>query len=149
MDMLAPIAALCISIVFLVMGYEAVSNPSGAEGLPPNEAYFFFSALAFIAMLLDANNLRSLGVRGKHRIARHAWRMSCALFFATASLFTGPGAIVFPESMRGNFLLSVPQILVVTISAFLIYRLLFIKQKFLSKNKTLTQQYDNSNNVKN
>jgi hypothetical protein len=149
MDMLAPIAALCISIVFLVMGYETVSNPSGAEGLPPNEAYFFFSALAFIAMLLDANNLRSLGVRGKHRIARHAWRMSCALFFATASLFTGPGAIVFPESMRGNFLLSVPQILVVAISAYLIYRLLFLKQRFLSKNKTLTQQYDNSNNVKN
>ena len=56
---------------------------------------------------------------------------------------------MFPESMRGNFLLSVPQILVVTISAFLIYRLLFLKQRFLSKNKTLTQQYDNSNNVKN
>jgi hypothetical protein len=133
LDILAPVFALCISIAGLIMGYDAVSNPSEAEALPPNEAYFFFSALAFVAMLLDANNLKSGGVRGKHRIVRHVWRMSCALFFTTSSLFTGPGSIVFPESVRGNPLLSIPQMLVVIIAIFWIYRLLFSKQRSLPK----------------
>ncbi len=140
LDILAPVVALCISIACLIMGYDAVSNPSAAEDLPPKEAYFFFSALAFIAMLLDANNLKRGGVRGKHRIVRHAWRMSCALFFATSSLFTGPGSIVFPESVRGNPLLSIPQTLIVIIAIFWIYRLLFSKQISLPKNITTAQQ---------
>jgi len=140
LDILAPVVALCISIAGLIMGYDAFSNPSGAEGLLQNEAYFFFSALAFIAMLLDANNLKSGGVRGTHRIARHVWRMSCALFFATSSLFTGPGSIVFPESVRGNPLLSIPQMLVVIIFIFWIYRLFFSKQRSLPKHITTAQQ---------
>ena len=140
LDMLTPVFALCISIAGLILGYDAVSNPSAAEGLPPNEAYFFFSALAFVAMLLDIHHLKRGGVHGKHRIVRHVWRMSCALFFATSSLFTGPGAIVFPESVRGNPLLSIPEMLVVITSIFWIYRLLFSKQSSSPKNITTTQQ---------
>ena len=136
LEILAPVVGLCISIAGLIMGYDAISSPSGEEGLPPNEAYFFFSALAFIATLLDAKNLKSGGVRGKHRIIRHVWRMSCALFFAISSLFTGPGSIVFPESVRGNPLLSIPQLLVVILAIFWISRLLFSKQRSLPKNIT-------------
>lgn len=134
LDILAPLAALSISIAGLILGYGAVSKPGMAEGLPPNEAYFFFSALAFIAMLLDVNNLRVGGVRGRHRIVRHVWRMGCAVFFATSSLFTGPGSVVFPESVRGNPLLLIPQLLVVFVCMFWIYRLLFLKQSAWAKN---------------
>ncbi len=134
LDLLAPVAALCIYVAGLMMGYSGLGNASGEEGLPPNEAYFFFSALAFLAMVFDVHNILIGGVRGKHRIIRHVWRMNCGLFFATSSLFTGPGSIVFPESVRADPLLSVPQILVVIIAIFWICRLLFSKQKALPGN---------------
>lgn len=128
LDMLAPAVALCISIACLVVGYDAINNPGPAQDAPPTEAYFFFALFAFVAMLLDLNNVKRGGVRGKHRIIRHVWRMSCALFFATSSLFTGPGAIMFPESVRGNPLMLIPQTLVVFIAIVWLYRSLFSKQ---------------------
>ena len=126
-DFVAPVVALCISITGVVMGFDAYDNPSVGDNIPPKEAYFFFAALAFIAMFLDANNLRVGGVRGKHRIVRHVWRTCCAMFFATSTFFTGPGSIVFPESVRGNPILSIPEFLVVILAIFWIYRLLFPK----------------------
>ncbi|MEJ6120726.1 hypothetical protein MT390_02345 [Vibrio sp. 2-Bac 85] len=126
-DILAPVVALCISIAGLIMRGNVVNIQSQAESLPPNDAYFFFSALAFMSMILDVNNLKKGGVQGKHRIIRHIWRMSCCLFFAISSLFTGPGSIIFPESARGNYLLSIPQLLVVIFAIYWISRLLFLK----------------------
>lgn len=134
LDIAAPAAALCISIAGLVMGFDTINNPSDVADLPPNQAYFFFAALAFVAMLLDANNLRLGGVRGKHRIVRHVWRMACALFFATSTLFTGPGSIVFPESVRGNLAMSIPQILVALLALIWIYRLLSSKRRHFPAN---------------
>ena len=132
LDIVAPFAAICIYIAGLMMGFSALGDEIGEDGLPLSRAYFFFSALAFLAMILDVHNIFIGGVRGKHRIIRHVWRLSCGLFFAVSSLFTGPGAIVFPESIRANPLLSVPQILVVLISIFWICRLSFTKQRVLS-----------------
>lgn len=126
-DMAAPWVALCISVAGFILGFTAVDIPGDAD-LPPREAYFFFATIAFFAMLLDLNNLRLGGVRGKHRIVRHVWRMSCALFFATSTLFTGPGSIVLPEWLRGNPALAIPEILVVILALFWIYRLLIPKR---------------------
>jgi hypothetical protein len=86
-------------------------------------------------MILDVNNLKKGGISGKHRIIRHVWRMNCGLFFATSTLFTGPGSVIFPELVRGNPLLSIPQLLVAVLTSFWIYRLLFSK-KPLPKNIT-------------
>ncbi|MCG6202183.1 hypothetical protein [Psychromonas antarctica] len=136
LDKIAPLVALGIFIAGLILGFDATSNPSETESSHIKEAYFFFSAIAFIAMLLDANNLKKVGVRGNHRVVRHVWRMCCAMFFAVSTLFTGPGSIVFPESLRGNPLLSIPELLVVLLAAYWIYRLIFLKQRFLPKNTT-------------
>lgn len=146
LDILAPVVAICISIAGLVMGLDAVNKMSQTGSLPPNEAYFFFSALAFMAMILDVNNLRKRGLRGKHRIVRHVWRMSCGLFFATSSFFTGPGSIIFPESMRENPLLSIPQWLVFTLAVLWVFRLLFLKNIFLLKNVAKFNDSKDSNN---
>lgn len=146
LDIAAPAAALGISIAGLMMGFDAINDPSGVADLPPNQAYFFFAALAFIAMLLDANNIRLGGVRGKHRIVRHVWRMACALFFATSTLFTGPGSIVLPEPVRGNFAMSIPQILVVLFALIWIYRLLFSKRRHFPANvSAVLESYDPTN----
>lgn len=134
LEFCAPAAALCITITGLILGFEEVSKPITGVNSPPQEAYFFFAALAFLAMLLDVNNLRVGGLGGKHRIIRHVWRMSCALFFATSSLFTGPGSAVLPESSRGNSFWSIPQNLVVVIAVLWVFRLLFSKRRYFHKN---------------
>jgi uncharacterized membrane protein len=74
----SPMVALCIFVAGLIMGFDALNNLVISENEPPNAAYFFFAAIAFIAMLLDINNLRKGGVIGKHKLVRHVWRMSCA-----------------------------------------------------------------------
>jgi hypothetical protein len=124
------LVALCIFVAGLVMGFDKLNNPIVGENVPPDTAYFFFAAIAFIAMLLDIHNLRKGGVVGKHKLVRHVWRMNCALFFATSTLFTGPGSVVFPESIRGNPLLSVPQFIVLIMALFWIYRLFFSKKYY-------------------
>lgn len=144
LEVIAPFVALGISMAGLILGYAAISRLGLAEGSPPNEAYFFFAGLAFVAMLLDINNIKVGGVRGKHRIVRHVWRMGCAMFFATASLFTGPGSIVFPDGVKGNPVLSIPETLVVIVSIFWIYRLLFLKRKSLPENASAVRSLQNS-----
>lgn len=123
----APVVALCISISGVMLGIDAISSPIIEENTPPTEAYFFFAAVAFIAMLLDINNFRLKGVRGKHRIVRHIWRMTGALFFATSTLFTGPSSIVFSETIRGSLFLAAPQFIVLSLSLLWIGSLLFFK----------------------
>ncbi|MFT6308428.1 MAG: hypothetical protein ACI9JP_003717 [Granulosicoccus sp.] len=145
-DIAAPVVALCISITGLILGLDALNNPTIVQDAPPKEGYFFFAALASIAMLFDVNNIRVGGVHGKHRIARHVWRMCCALFFATSTLFTGPGSVVFPESVRANPVLSIPQFLVVILAVFWIYQLLFSKTAIFSKNTiTVLDSKDSTN----
>lgn len=129
-DKSAPFVAACISAAGMIMGINSLINPNEVSGAPVMEAYFFFSAIAFISMLLDANNLMRGGARGKHRIVRHVWRMSFAMFFATSTLFTGPGSIVFLDWALANPFLSIPQYLVVIVAIFWIYRLLFSKQRY-------------------
>ena len=50
-------------------------------------------------------------LQGKHRIARHLWRMCVAMFIATGSFFMGQ-AKVFPEEIRILPVLGAPLILV-------------------------------------
>lgn len=124
LDYLAPAVALGICLAALSLGVDAVTNPVNEPNPPPVEAYFVFAILSFLSMLFDINHIKLQGVRGKHRIIRHVWRMSCALFFSTSSLFTGPGSVVFPETLRHQTLLAGPQTLVILITVFWLYRLL-------------------------
>lgn len=139
LDFAAPLLALCLSVAGLMLGFDAFGSPGGLENTAPKEACFFFSALACVAMLLDINHLRVGGVRGKHRIIRHVWRMGCALFFATSTLFTGPGAIVLPEPVRGHLLLNIPQLLVVVLTLYWLYRLHFVAGRRPGSIDTSTQ----------
>ena len=130
LDFALPLVAACVSVAGLSMGFGIVVTIGGGESAPPIEAYFFFSLVSFVALLLDINNLYRGGVRGNHRIARHVWRMSMALFFATSSLFTGPGSIIFPESVRGHSVLLAPQLLVLIAAIYWLYRLLFSSLRY-------------------
>jgi len=118
-----------------MLGLNAHDNPSQDTDATPVEAYFLFVFISLVAMCLDANHLRQKGVRGKHRLVRHIWRMSCALFFATATLFTGPGAILFPESVRGNLWMLVPQAVLIVVALSWICKVLLFGWQPYKKNK--------------
>ena len=135
LDIAAPLLALCIAVSGFSMGLNMSDNPLDIAQGPQKEACYFFAALASVALLLDINNLRTGGVQGKHRIIRHVWRMACAMFFATSTLFTGPGAVVLPESIRGNPILLIPQLMVLMVALFWIGRLLFFGNRHSAGNQ--------------
>lgn len=74
-------------------------------------------------------DLRLLGrgtIAGNRRLARHLWRMTFALWIATASFFLGQ-AKVLPEPLQNLWLLSVP---VLAVPAMLVYWLVrLLKRK--------------------
>jgi len=111
---------------FFYFGIEAKNSETGLkDGFPP-EPHFIFGAIAMVAALLDLNVIRSGGLWGKQRIARHAWRMTLALIFASASLFLGQPQ-VFPEAIRDPLILSMPVLILLVVMLFWIIRVLFTK----------------------
>lgn len=127
LDYLSPVFALCISVTCLVLGQDALNTQAVRSSAAPVEAYFFFASLSFVAMLLDLNNLKLGGLQGHHRIVRHVWRMTTVLIFSISTMFTGPGAIIFPETIRGSFVLELPAMLVTILAIIWLFGLLTSK----------------------
>ena len=102
--------ALAASLFWL--GAAALRNAGGVAYGFPAEDYFFLGGIAALAMALDASIAVRGGLKGRQRIARHLWRMCFAFFIAAGSLFTGPGAGVFPEAIRNSGVLSAPEAII-------------------------------------
>lgn len=122
-DYLAPVAGLCICVTSVLLGLAALDNPIETENAPPVAAYFFFATLALVATIMDINHIRLNGVKGKHRLARHLWRMNCAMFFCTSTLFTGPGSFLFPTWARDSTAMMIPQSLVIAVCLYWLWKL--------------------------
>ena len=73
----------------------------------------------------DMRLLKKRSIAGGQRLARHLWRMTFALWIATASFFLGQ-AKVLPEPMQNFWLLSLP---VLAVLAMLVYWLLRVSKK--------------------
>ena len=73
----------------------------------------------------DMRLLKKGAIAGGQRLARHLWRMTFALWIATASFFLGQ-AKVLPEPMQNFWLLSLP---VLGVLAMLVYWLLRVSKK--------------------
>lgn len=87
----------------VVFGLEALNSPTGLiDGIPP-QPVFVFAGLATLGALLDLSLLPRRGVRGRHRLARHLWRMGIAMVIAAAAFFLGQQQ-VFPEAWQGLWL---------------------------------------------
>jgi len=75
------IALLAISLLCTRYFYVAVTSEPGFMVT----MYYIFGSVALIAALLDLNMIIRGGLSGKHRIARHLWRMCYALLGAVLS----------------------------------------------------------------
>lgn len=95
---------LVLAAAALLFGVQGRSGQSGP--------FYFFAALAGLATALDMRLLLGGALGGRHRLARHLWRMCMALFIAAGSLFTGPGARIFPAAWRDSDWMALPENLV-------------------------------------
>ena len=75
--------------------------------------------------IADLRLLRKGSIAGGQRLTRHLWRMSFALWVATASFFLGQ-AKVLPEPIRKFWLLSIP---VLAVLVTMVYWLLRVTKK--------------------
>lgn len=98
------VVGLVLAVAALLLGVQSQSG----QGVP----FYFFAGLAGLAAALDLRLLLGGTLGGRHRLARHLWRMSAALFIAAGSLFTGPGARIFPAAWRDSDWMALPENLV-------------------------------------
>ncbi|MFA6985221.1 MAG: DUF2306 domain-containing protein [Arenimonas sp.] len=115
--------ALAASGFALALAFEAMHSPTGTVGHVPPQPLFMFGAVGAIAALGDARMLWAGSIQGASRLARHLWRMSFAMWIATASFFLGQ-ADVFPDAIRKSGLLAIPVLLVLALLVYWLARVL-------------------------
>ncbi|MEO6689916.1 MAG: hypothetical protein ABIS07_03545 [Dokdonella sp.] len=120
--------ALMIAAFGFKVGIEAVNSGGGqVDGLPV-QALLMFSSLALLGALLDARLLWVRDIQGAHRLARHLWRMTFAMWIATSSFFLGQ-AKFFPAPLRKTALLAIPVVLVLVLMFYWLARVLLFKRR--------------------
>ncbi len=103
-------------------GSLGLQHPKGTLDGYPAPLYFAFGGFALLGALLDLRLLRAGSIQGKHRLARHLWRMDLAMYFATSAFFLGQ-AKLFPAVLRQNTaLLAVPVLLVLLHLAYWLWK---------------------------
>lgn len=125
------VAALLLGAFAFGLGFEALNSPDGTVNGIPAPPLFLFGIVGLAGGLLDARLLWTGNIQGTHRLARHAWRMCCAFFIATASFFLGQ-AQVFPEPIRKPGLLAIPVLIVVLVLVYWVLRLLIQGQRTIA-----------------
>lgn len=108
LDVALLVLALTMTLTSLTLGFATLASPTGKwrDGLPPFP-FFMFGVVGLLASIGDARMIRSGGIDGAPRLARHLWRMCWALWIAAASFFFGQ-ADELPEALRIPALLAVP-----------------------------------------
>lgn len=123
MQTLATCMVVLVAIGNLAIGIVALNDVTGTyQGFGSGD-YFYLGAIAVLAAGGDLYWLAAGGYAGKRRIARHVWRMSAAMFFATGSLFTGPGQTIFPAWLQDSGLLAAPEFMVFSVMVYWLLRL--------------------------
>ena len=123
------IVALLLGITEFLLGFAAARNANGRLDGYPAALYFVFGSVAFLCAIGDARMLRAGAIEGAKRLTRHIWRMSFAMWMATASFFLGQ-AKVFPEPLRHAFgLRAIPVVLVLVVMVYWLVRVRSKRQR--------------------
>ncbi|TRY33172.1 DUF2306 domain-containing protein [Aliiglaciecola sp. M165] len=124
------LSILLVGLCAMAAGLMALDSVDNQFAGFSHVAYFFIGGIALLGGLLDSYILLKNTLSEKQRLVRHIWRMTFSYFIAAGSLFTGPGASAFPESIRNSGVLGIPEPLI------LIVMLFFIAKTFLQSKKT-------------
>jgi uncharacterized membrane protein len=110
-DVAAMLLAFACGFYDLALWTEARQRPSRSMEGVPAMAILIFGGIALLAAVGDLRMLVARGYAGRQRLARHLWRMTFALWIATASFFLGQARVI-PEPLRIKPLLAIPVFLV-------------------------------------
>ena len=108
LDVGAMLVGLAGGLSGIALGFDAIARGGIRQGIPA-PVFFIFGVIGLLAITGDFRMIRSGGLRGGPRLARHLWRMCLGLLIAAASFFLGPPGRV-PELIRIPALLPVPVI---------------------------------------
>jgi hypothetical protein len=120
-DCMMLLVSTSISVVAAVFIWMASHSPGGTLDGQPRQAFYFFVIVGSFAAIGDVRLVMKNGLNGVERVARHLWRMCVALFIAAGSFFLGQQK-VFPASMRGSPVFFVPEIIILVVLLFWLYR---------------------------
>jgi uncharacterized membrane protein len=109
------------------LGFMALDLPRGVIDQIPAAPIFMFAVVGLVAALMDARLLWVGRIEGKHRLARHLWRMTYAFWVAVTSAFLGQAKFV-PEPFRDFRLLAVPVLLVAATGIYWLVRVLWTRR---------------------
>ncbi len=105
-------------------GWYATSLPGARLYGFAAEDYFFLFGMAAVVGAGDVRMIFGTLVSDRHRIAQHLTRMCIGFFIAAGSAFTGPGASAFPEVVRNSGVLSLPELTIVLLMLFWLWKTL-------------------------
>ena len=125
------LGAVALGITYYSFGLEALSGPTGKKDGYPAAMFFVFGTVTWLSAIGDAR-VAIRGIQGTARLVRHVWRMSCAMFIATASFFLGQAKVI-PEPIRIMPLLSIPVLVVVAMMVYWLVRLRITKRHPLTE----------------
>jgi hypothetical protein len=98
-DIGALVVGMGVGAAAIKIGFDALNSPTGTMNGVPYPMMFIFGTVALIAALGDMRMIRTGGLQGAQRIARHLWRMCFSLFIASGSFFLGQAKVI-PEPIR-------------------------------------------------
>jgi uncharacterized membrane protein len=116
-DVVAMVFALTVALLGFKTGFELLGTRK-----PETAPMFIFGAVGLLAAAGDVRMIRSGGLHGARRIARHLWRMCFAMWVAAASFFWGPPGRV-PEIIYYPALLPIPVLLPIAVMVYWLWRL--------------------------
>ena len=122
----ALLVVFTIATIEITLGIEAALSPSGQKYDYPPWPYFIFGCVALLAAVGGFRMLVRGGISGAQRIARHLWRMCCALFIAAASIFLARQQ-VFPAVLQKTGVLIFLSFLPLILLIFWMFRVLLTK----------------------
>ncbi|MEO8672442.1 MAG: DUF2306 domain-containing protein [Tahibacter sp.] len=120
--------AVCVAGYAFALGIETLNSAPGKGAGIPAPMLFMFGTIGLLGALLDARLLWVGSIQGAHRIARHLWRMTFALWIATASFFLGQSKF-FSAAIRQSGLLAIPVLLVLILLIYWLARTLVFKRR--------------------
>ena len=119
------LVALALGVAMFAAAFVAVARPSGRLFGYPALPFFLFGVLGVAGAAGDWRTIRTAALRRAPRLARHLWRMSMAMFIATASFFSirSRVAAVFPAALTGGMARSIPVLLVIMTMFYWLWRI--------------------------
>ena len=112
------------AVALFIAGWHATTLPGARLFGFAAEDYFFLFGMAAIVGIGDVLMTFGTQISNRHRIAQHLVRMCTGFFIAAGSAFTGPGASAFPDAVRNSGVLSLPELTIVLLMLFWLWKTL-------------------------